>query len=122
MKCKKCGTENSPDATHCMECGTKLIKKCRYCFHENNLDAKVCTKCGLKFKELTIFSKVLGVIGACIFGFFGFVLGTIIPLIGNIIFGIVGAYLGWLIGITLGYGYEESFNSLRNRFGKKKDV
>jgi membrane protease subunit (stomatin/prohibitin family) len=49
VACPKCGSQNSPNAKFCTECGTKLgPATCPNCQNELPAEAKFCNECGQK--------------------------------------------------------------------------
>ncbi len=54
QKCPKCGAENSPDASYCMQCATPLKggeKRCGACGAINPGDAVFCHNCGQSLSQ-----------------------------------------------------------------------
>jgi class 3 adenylate cyclase len=51
MQCPHCRHANSPDATFCDECGTRLDAGCSVCGETNRGGAKFCRKCGRSLIE-----------------------------------------------------------------------
>ncbi len=46
MRCPACGTDGSPAAKFCEECGARLARACPRCSHEVGAQAKFCSECG----------------------------------------------------------------------------
>ena len=46
MRCLSCGSENRPDASFCLACGTKLAQSCSHCGRELPPSARFCDGCG----------------------------------------------------------------------------
>jgi class 3 adenylate cyclase/tetratricopeptide (TPR) repeat protein len=44
--CPRCGRDNTPDSSYCLECGAGLNRTCAFCGRELAAPAKFCTRCG----------------------------------------------------------------------------
>jgi uncharacterized Zn finger protein (UPF0148 family) len=50
--CKWCGSQSAPEATHCQQCGARLIATCPTCGAETKAGSEFCKACGFAYETL----------------------------------------------------------------------